>query len=395
MKRILREYQKTAISEIRNHFHRGISPLVYTLATGGGKTAIAVELTKFFGRGLFIAPSLSVIQQGPVEFAEWGVKAESIGTGEELGTGESAWNSVSADSSVCCHYSSAWSALKQGFIRPEDFKILVVDECHHAPDGTGEATRIVEKFRQADIPVLGITATLRRLAKKQGFENTWAGLIQGPQWIDLMEHGYLAQVGYFTSKTLNYREIVGGRKQMGEYTLKGIEVNNLDNPTYTEGAIKLAKSEIEAGRRVIIYAVTINHAEKLSELAAESGIKHGILVSKDLDGTPDETYSDHQKIREGLKTGELQMVINVNIITEGYDCPDVETIIILRPTQSLPLFLQMCGRGSRKSENKEKVRIFDLARNSKEHGHPFREAYLGFTPARCFGWRPDCANLPE
>ena len=371
----LREYQTTALDEIVSALHSGKGAVAYTLATGGGKTAIAASIIKRFGRGLFVAPTLSVIEQAPAEMAKWGVYAGAIGSGLTLGTGTKAWNAVDKDVTICCSYITAYNQADPG-----EFDILVVDEAHHASDGKGRITALINAFKTAGKPVVGFTATMWRMGKFESYDHTWDSLIQGPQWNDLLNADYLAQVKLFSADSDEY--ITGsGRGYGGDYTEKGTEKANERNPTFTEGAIGVAEQEIAEGKRVILYAVSISHAEKLALLAHENGINPGLLVSRRLDSQPDETISDPTAVRNGLRDGTVKLVINVNMITEGYDCPDVECIIITRPTKSLALYLQMCGRGSRLSDDKDTVTIYDLTDNTERLGHPL-ENYVWNLEAR-------------
>ena len=353
----LRGYQVSAIDEILKRLS-SCGSLVYTLATGGGKTAIAGAVIKHYGRGLFVSPTLSVVQQAPGELGKVGIVARAIGSG----LGDVQFNDVKEDTIACTYITGHRHA------RADDFDVLIVDEAHHACDGESQVTELVNRFRDAGKPVLGITATLWRLGVKESFEGTWEDLIQGPGWKSLKDEGYLAGLKIYAPSNGGY--IRGaGRNAGGDYAISDTYKQNRKNVHFTSGAAKLAEQAVSRNKRVLIYAISVDHADEVARLCRERGLATGILVSRETE----QRDMAAEKVRDGLKTGELDVVVNVNMVTEGYDCPSVECIIILRPTKSKSLYLQMYGRGSRLDENKEALEVHDLTNNPITHGHPFTE----------------------
>ena len=364
-------HQQQAVNLIIEGYARHKS-ILYTLATGGGKTAIAAHIASHFGGALFITPSSSVTSQIPTEFAKWN-NLSCICVGSEEGFASWSPEVVHDHDVVACHRASGYPNAD-----PKDFPLLIIDEAHHAYDINSETnyvtqmTQLVNRFVKARVPVLGITATPRAPSKMVGFNSTWDTLIQGPQWGELALEGILANVDY-NPPDANIVE-GAGKNRKGDFSDNATYKANIDNPNFTETAISRAKHHIDNGRQVIMYAVNQDHADKLKVLARREGIVAGVLISRYGKSVP--------QIRQDFRDGFIQLVINVNMVTEGFDCPSAGAIIIVRPTQSLPLFMQMCGRGSRKSDGKDVVYIEDMTDNNKRHTHPLLQRDWSLDPLK-------------
>lgn len=390
----LRDYQLDAIAKLDVQTRVGKAAML-SLATGGGKTAIAAGWSQSqAGLGLFVAPTLSVVEQAPFELGKWQLNAVSIGSGIEGGTGKSAWQTAlkSDRDMICASYISA-----QNNARVSQFGHLIVDEAHHAVAGTRVA-ELVKSFKRSGIPVIGITATPWRLNKTEGFEDVWDVLVEGVQWQELAERGYLASPLVYPSDivTPGAAKVIGAGEVGGDYSTGATDRRNAENPTYIElVAVKLVEYALQ-NKRVICYATSINHAKQIAVAAVSRGLMVGLLASDKLDDIAStDIITDPVIVREGLRNGSLLAVVNVNMITEGYDCPDVDAIIIVRPTQSYALWMQMCGRGSRLAEGKTSVDIIDLTDNVERLGHPYVKKAFSLEPrGEQSGELPPLAKCP-
>ena len=379
----LRDYQIDLLRQVDAAFDAGDKAVMLQLATGAGKTAIAAAWAKRKrGVVLFICPTLSVIGQAPREFAKWDIPAIPIGTGYR--DWKSAWLRPGMFDGtlqiVACTAISASNRFNKRQYRLESelrhVSAMIVDEAHHAPDSKTRMTSLISLMRRHNIPVLGLTATPWRLSKKQGFQATWDTLVKGKSWQDLRGK-YLADVEMYTA---NSELIAGAGSYSGtDYREGDTTVYNTRNPLFTRGAFtfldRLARGRKGNLRKTLMYAVGQQHAAALANIALEQGIKVGLLVSDNevRQAMPDGVETDSQAVTEKLRAGEIELVINVNMVTEGYDCPDVECVICLRPTKSLALWKQICGRGSRISEGKDKLTMIDLTDNHRRLGDPLRD----------------------
>ena len=376
----LRPYQSDMLSEIDGALNEGCETVMGVLPTGSGKTAImALWAKQQQGKILFIAPNLAIIGQLPDEFAKWGLSALPIGTGHKTWNYGRTWSGRLSDSSIAVTPGTAFNNIKNpaGMKR---FSGLIVDESHHAPDAPrGKATRttrLVQMARTAGIPVLGMTATPWRLSKRQGFQMTWDTLIVGPSWNELRGK-YLSDIHMIRHGDEYIRG--AGAASGKDYTEGATWTRNARNPIFSKGAfdmlLKHAMLPDGTLRKTIMYAVGQKHALNLAKLAAKHEIETGLLLSSPelLKSAPKSIERDRHEVNRRFRNGEIRLVINVDMISEGYDLPDCDVVIILRPTMSLTKWLQMCGRGSRLTTGKDTMLLIDLTDNHERLGDPLME----------------------
>ena len=386
----LRDYQQELLDNSNRLFASGSKSVMAQLATGGGKTGIAAEWMKQHGEySLFLCHTLSVIGQLPAEMRKWGVKAIPVSSAgmnwraferkirrrnmlKEIGR-------LSKDCShlaVGCTARTAVNNIHAGNIG--QFSSVIVDEAHHAPDQvpgekSTQTTEIVSLARQAGVPVLGITATPWRMSKRQGFSDTWDSLVCGPTWKQLMGT-YLATPLVHTLEKRSRIVGSGGNRPGLDYMERETLQANIGNPVFIDKAFDVIQRHRVPGRpnKTVIFAVGQQHALMLAQEAHRRGIPAGLLISSSemRNKAPDSIVVDRHEVNRRLQDGRLEVAINVNQVTEGYDLPDVDTVCCLRPTMSLALWRQICGRGSRLSDGKTHVNIIDMTDNHQRLGSP-------------------------
>lgn len=394
---VLRDYQRRVLDEALVEFASSRSVMV-TMATGAGKTGVAAEFARDHGQALFLCHTRAVLDQVPSEFGRWGLDAVVVGGSH----GARDWSNRSADV-VAATPAFASNRLNHPFhVLEGRFGCLIVDEAHHAADPLNEGsksrtTQLIEYFRSAGKPVLGLTATPARMSSRQGFSKTWDKLVIGPEWDDLRGE-YLADVLLLVKGADDWIVGAGASVESNrDYTAGATYTKNEGNPIFTAGvfeALERAARLDDGGlKKTIIYAVSRKHAAVLAGVASGLGIDCGILVSgiedfseglldsQDGDG---EVVIDQDEVVARMRDGRLRVVINVNKITEGFDLPDAEVIICARPTQSIPLWRQMCGRASRLAEGKTRAVIVDLTDNHRRLGDPLMR----------YDWTLDAVDTP-
>ena len=230
----------------------------------------------------------------------------------------------------------------------KQFDCIIVDEAHHITAQSYQ--NIIKAFPKAKI--LGVTATPCRL-NGEGFTNTFEHLIVSPSVRWFIDNEYLSQYEYYSVARTSFvqREINGIKKfSNGDYAESEMERvcdNNRIRAQVVDTYLKFAK-----GRKGIVYTINKTHNKNLCEAFSSHGI---VAVALDCD-TP---RNIREEYIEDFKNGKIQIICNVNLFTEGFDCPDIEFVQLARPTKSLTLYLQQVGRGLRTSENKEKVLFLD------------------------------------
>jgi DNA repair protein RadD len=255
----------------------------------------------------------------------------------------------------------------------EPFDLIIVDEAHRIPP-EGLKSQYWRLFRRhaagnPDLRILGVTATPYRLGHgyiygtecRPDAVNLFSALDFQKSMAELTELGLLApwRAKQPVDIAADLKRI---RTRNGEYS----------DPQLTELLIreKNMRSAVDAwerygeGRRhCLVFAVTIEHAERLAGFFRENGLEAAVVHSRMAE-------ADRAAALEAFTGGRAGFLVSVGVLTEGWDCPQVDLVILCRPTKSPALFVQMIGRGSRPAPGKRDVLILDMVNNFREHGDP-------------------------
>lgn len=231
----------------------------------------------------------------------------------------------------------------------EEPGMIVIDEAHHALAKTYK--EMWERFPKAKF--LGLTATPCRLNGK-GFTDLFDVLVQSWNIPEFISKGRLATYDFVSIKSdgVTQRLIDSLQKRGADGDYQNKEMDMLLNKRPSIERLYQSFEEYGKDRKGIVYAINISHAKKIMELYQEHGIKAVAIDSK----TP---VAERQADIEAFKKGEIQVLVNVDIFSEGFDCPDVEFVQLARPTLSLAKYLQMVGRGLRVAKGKKNCVIID------------------------------------
>lgn len=338
----LRPYQARAVKDLLRLFrqHRRI---VAVSPTGSGKTVLAVALLKKWPnkRILWVAHRIELLRQAVDQLKAAGVADRDIGI--LSGTDKS-----NPDARILV---ASIDVLRLHPVPKCD--VIVVDEAHRV---MAESYRAVIAARPKAL-VLGLTATPWRL-DGDPLGDVFGGMHVVAEAVELIEDKWLARpscYGLPNERALALtRNVTAGRdfaqrklgKEMSKLPLMGHTVNEW--------------KRIAKGKRTIVFAVDHEHAAKLfnrfkrAKVAAEY-LRDGIGAD------------ERKAALERLASGVTRVIVNVDILSEGYDCPNVECIVMARPTKSLTRFLQQCGRASRPNG---KWIVIDHAGNVQRFGYP-------------------------
>lgn len=231
----------------------------------------------------------------------------------------------------------------------EEPGMIVIDEAHHALAKTYK--EMWERFPKAKF--LGLTATPCRLNGK-GFTDLFDVLVQSWNIPEFISKGRLATYDFVSIKSdgVTQRLIDSLQKRGADGDYQNKEMDMLLNKKPSIERLYQSFEEYGKDRKGIVYAINISHAKKIMELYQEHGIKAVAIDSK----TP---AMERQQDIETFKKGDIQVLVNVDIFSEGFDCPDVEFVQLARPTLSLAKYLQMVGRGLRVAKGKKNCVIID------------------------------------
>ena len=231
----------------------------------------------------------------------------------------------------------------------EEPGMIVIDEAHHALAKTYK--EMWERFPKAKF--LGLTATPCRLNGK-GFTDLFDVLVQSWNIPEFISKGRLATYDFVSIKSdgVTQRLIDSLQKRGADGDYQNKEMDMLLNKRPSIERLYQSFEEYGKDRKGIVYAINISHAKKIMELYQEHGIKAVAIDSK----TP---AMERQADIEAFKKGDIQVLVNVDIFSEGFDSPDVEFVQLARPTLSLAKYLQMVGRGLRVAKGKKNCVIID------------------------------------
>jgi superfamily II DNA or RNA helicase len=337
-----RDYQLDGIDAMRGAIRRGVRKICYQLPTGGGKTVVAgFMIQSAAARGLrvaWFAHRRELIMQPSAMLDRIGIPH-----------GITMANHRRYDPNAQVQVLSIDTAVRREL---PQFDLVIVDECHHARSDS--YTEVIKKLNAKT--VIGITATPCRLDGR-GLGDIFEELVLGPtvQW--LTDHKYLVP-----AETYSWPAPTDGiRIARGDYDQKQAN-DRMSQPQLVGNVIEHWLKRC-ADRETIVFASGIGH----SRLLTKRFIDHGISAAH-LDGnTPTD---ERDEIINRLRTGDLRVVCNYGVLTEGTDIPNVSAIVNCRMTQSDALWLQMAGRGLRSHPGKQNCIIHDHGGSARLHGPP-------------------------
>ena len=233
---------------------------------------------------------------------------------------------------------------------PDDEDLIIVDEAHHSCARTWKEKILVSK------KVLGFTATPQRL-DGGGLDVVYDSMIEGPDSAALTKQGYLSEYKLFCPP--GQPDLKGLIRKGGDYSRAKLAERTSEDKVVA-AAVKNWKL-LAGGRQTIGFCVSVAHMEAVAESFKSAGVAVGCIEGK-------MAAADRKGVVEAFRTGEIQLLLSVDLISEGFDVPNCSCVLLLRPTQSLGLHLQQIGRALRPSG--DVALILDCAGNSERHGMP-------------------------
>ena len=361
----LRDYQQEMKLRLFKEweFHRSV---MVQMPTGTGKTHLLAAVVKEFlcgiGAGMrvwIVAHRRELVEQIEETVARYGMGKEPDKTGKNGRTGK---DSMPEESGRVRVVSIQWLS-RNWKNREEAPGLIVIDEAHHA---LAETYRELWK-RYPEARKLGMTATPCRLNGK-GFTDLFDALITSWSIEEFIGKGWLSAFDYVSiradSREQQRIDSLKKRGADGDYQVK--EMNEVLNRQVSIRRLYESVERYAAGKKGMVYAVSIAHARQIAACYNAHGVAAVAIDSK----TP---ASERRELVEGFRQGRIRVLVNVDIFSEGFDCPDVEFVQLARPTLSLAKYLQQVGRGLRKSGDKESCILIDNVGLHRIFGLPVRE----------------------
>jgi len=203
--------------------------------------------------------------------------------------------------------------------------------------------------------VLGVTATPERLDGK-GLGQMFSDMVMGPTVAELTAQGFLSHAVVYAPSA---PDLGGVGTRMGDYVQKQLE-DAMDKAVITGSAVK-HYAKYAPGKKAIAFCVSVKHAKNLAKEFRDAG-----FAASHIDGGMKENERD--SVLKAFEEGRVRVLTSCDLVSEGFDLPSVEVAILLRPTKSLGLYLQQCGRAIRPHPDKERTIILDHAGNTARHG---------------------------
>jgi len=327
---ILRPYQEAAVAECRASLERGKRSLLVA-PTGSGKTEMSIASLSGMSV-LWVAHRIELIEQAATRFGRVGRAAKIICGDIDNGPGDG----------------GTFVASIQTLARRKipDVDVIWIDEAHHAP------ARGYQKLYR-DSRIGGCTATPFRLDGR-GLAPFFNDMIVAAYPDDLIRDGFLVMPRMYAP---DVPDLAGVAIRGGDFDVS--EIGDRMRKPGLVGSVVETWKRIAAGTRTLVYAVNVDHADALT--AAFGPIARVVTAE-----TP---KAERAEMFAALAAGGLRVLVNVGIATEGTDIPSLETIVVARPTASLALHLQICGRVMRPFGGKSAT-LIDHAGNLIRHGPP-------------------------
>lgn len=347
-----RRYQDKAVAELPERLRRH-GRVVAVGPTGSGKTVIAVKLIRkllhdHHGlRVLWLVHRIELVRQAYDQLKAAGIPASAIG----ILSGATKLNTTARI------LVASVDMFRTRDVPPCD--LMVIDEAHRVLAATYK--QIVEYSEKRWL--LGLTATPWRLDGK-GLGDVFSDMLVMAGHTELIVDGYIAKpVTYGIPRDKARRILRGLRISHGDYAQADLQ--RLGRNKVLMGDVVRDTQKYAPGAATLVFAMTREHGKALTARFKRAGIS-----AEYLDGdTPDAERDAMIGPNGRLARGETQVVVNVDVLTEGYDCPAVKCVCLARPTRSLTRFLQQCGRGSRMYKRQRPV-ILDHFGNCYAHGLP-------------------------
>lgn len=339
---VLQDYQKRDIIRTRNAFrkHRKV---LYVSPTGSGKTTLFCEVCRLAvergGRVLVVVHRKELIRQVSNRLGVFGIEHGVTASGYKQNLDFPVQVSM---------VRRAPKLLKQFFP-----SLVIVDEAHHSVAGSWEKTLAAAPLAK----VLGVTATPARLDGR-GLGEAFDELVLGPSVRELTDAGHLVPAHIYAPSE---PDLSSAGQRGGDFKNEEIAAA-MERASLTGDAIHHYK-KLCKNARAVAFCVNVEHAQKTCQAFNESGIPSGLVL-----GEQDE--DEREKAVADLESGALRVICSVDVISEGFDVPAVEAVLLLRPTASLALYLQQLGRALRPSPGKNFAVVLDHAGNALRHGFP-------------------------
>jgi DNA repair protein RadD len=352
----LRPYQKEAVDKTLAYFKKKREPAVIVLPTGAGKSLVIAELARIAkGRVLVLAHVKELVEQNHNKYESYGLEAGVYSAG---------LNKKDVSQKVIFGSIQSVANAPNSFFR--DFTLVIIDECHRVglePDS--QYAQVIQKLREHNkhICILGLTATPYRLGLGWIFNHSHSGVLRTnePRFFKncvfdlplkyMIKNEFLTPPVKVDIPVTSYdfsALMENGKSYTTSQLEEVLKQQRRLTPLIVKNIVDITENYDRQG--VMIFSSTVKHAQEIYE-SLPDGQAHIVIGDTDL--------SERDQIIEDFKNRKFKYLVNVSVLTTGFDAPHVDVIAILRPTESVSLYQQIIGRGLRLDESKKDCFILD------------------------------------
>jgi len=348
----LRDYQQEIIDKIRSSISAGNRRIILQLPTGGGKTRIASEIidltTKKNKRALFTCHRQTLVLQA----------FEAIG--RPMATSVSMGSSGAYDPDLPIQIGMLQTLKsrigKHGKAYLGEIDIIILDEVQYGATSTMQ-TQLYDTY--PDVITIGLSATP---CTSDGYRlPKWDDVVSVVQTVDLVEMGFLMNPICFAPSKPDLSKIT---VRQGDYAVEEL-AELMDKPSLVTNVVETYE-EFAAGKKALVFAVNIRHAEHIAESFQQAGHAVGVLHSK-------QAKAMRTMMIEEFANDDIRVLVSVDALSVGFDEPSAEVAILARPTKSVPYYLQQVGRVLRLHDTKENAMVLDMGGCIAACGHPLKK----------------------
>jgi DNA repair protein RadD len=356
----LRPYQADAVAALYDHLRRRDDNPCIVIPTAGGKTPVMATIcrdavTQWNGRVLILAHVKELLEQAVEK-----LHAMAPDLWMQIGAYSAGLGSRDTDKSIIV---AGIQSIYRRAAQLDRFDLILIDEAHMIPpDGDGMYQQFLRDARivNPNVRLVGLTATPYRMT---------SGMICGPENLlnhvcyevgvrELIVQGYLCPLK--TKAGRQKADTSSLHMRGGEFVAGELE-NLMDDDSLVRSACREIVQYTQDRHSTLIFAAGIKHAKHVQRVLGEAGLECGFVCGDTLPFERTETL-------ERFKDGKLKYLVNVNVLTTGFDAPNIDCVAMLRPTNSPGLYYQMVGRGFRLDPTKDNCLVLDFGGNIMRHG---------------------------
>lgn len=343
-KNTLRPYQNEIITRLNSQWEDGTRRVMIQMPTGTGKTEVFAAIVKKYLQSnddqvLILVHRKELVEQIMERMKKFDISSTRIQAG------------FKSDATKRVFVGMVQSMKKRMGVL-ENVGLIIIDEAHHSV--AKSYVQILRAFPKA--LQLGVTATPIRL-NGEGFRHLFDELLCSYGVKEFMSRGFLSNYRHIATSYIDLKKLaVGKTREFTEESLMDVMGEETVMANVVQGYFDHAN-----GKKAIVFAVTIIHCHMIAERFKLRGVRAEVISSLT-------EKEERSKLLELFIQGEIKVLVNVNIFSEGFDCPDIEAVILARPTKSIAMYYQQVGRVLRPHKDKEHGIVLDNAMLWKEHG---------------------------